>query len=461
MILTLEQFKNFIPKKPTYALFGYPIEHTMSPQLHSYLFDISCTDADYIAVEVMPNELEEALKIAKLKLKGINITIPHKKEIIKFLDDIDLDAKFLNSVNTIKFENKKAIGYNTDIIGFSKTLEKDEIKLKNTKVLIIGYGGVSSVIAYYCAKSKAKVYITGRSIEKAYKLKNEIKENIQYANITVCTRKQIPKDIQIVINGTSLGMYPHEEKIPLYFLPRKTNYVFDAIYNPPKTSTMKLARKNIRTRNGIYMLVVQAATAQTIWNETVFEQTTLESISRKVLARLSAKRLKDKHNKDNLVLCGFMGSGKTTIGKKLARLMGFKHIDVDIYLEEKEGKTISNIFSQYGENEFRRLETKYIKEICQMKNVVISLGGGAVIREENIYQIKSNGYLIYLDTPFHRIIKNLEYSSNRPLIDKKIDKISEIRKLYNNRKHIYHDVSDCSVRSSRLSELVEDLFKSI
>ena len=461
MVLTLDDFKKFEPVRPTYALFGWPLGHTMSPELHTQLFNAANMDADYLAIAVKPEELETAMTIAKQKLKGINLTIPHKKAVIDLLDAIDPSAMDLHSVNTVQFKDGQAIGYNTDIFGFASTLEKDGVELKNKKTLVIGYGGASTVMAYHCAKSKANLYITGRSLDKAYKLKNELKYSIPNARITVCTRKQIPKDIEIVINGTPLGMYPKEEKKPLYFLPRKTKYVFDAIYNPPKTSTMKLAKRDIKTRNGIYMLVMQAAAAQTIWNNTQFDASVFDSIARRVLGQMSVKRLKEKYNKNNLVLCGFMGSGKTTIGKKLAKLMGLKHIDADIYLEEKENRTITDIFNQDGEKAFRELETKYLKEICQIDGAVISLGGGAVLKPENVEIVKKTGFLIHLDTPFYRIVKNLESSSNRPLLDKRTDRVTEMRKLYNARKHIYRRVSDRSVRSPRLSELVEDLLQSI
>lgn len=461
MVLTLDDFKKFEPVRPTYALFGWPLGHTMSPELHTQLFNAVNMDADYLAIAVKPEELETAMTIAKQKLKGINLTIPHKKAVIDLLDAIDPSAMDLHSVNTVQFKDGQAIGYNTDIFGFASTLKKDGVELKNKKTLVIGYGGASTVMAYHCAKSKANLYITGRSLDKAYKLKNELKYSIPNARITVCTRKQIPKDIEIVINGTPLGMYPKEEKKPLYFLPRKTKYVFDAIYNPPKTSTMKLAKRDIKTRNGIYMLVMQAAAAQTIWNNTQFDASVFDSIARRVLGQMSVKRLKEKYNKNNLVLCGFMGSGKTTIGKKLAKLMGLKHIDADIYLEEKENRTITDIFNQDGEKAFRELETKYLKEICQIDGAVISLGGGAVLKPENVEIVKKTGFLIHLDTPFYRIVKNLESSSNRPLLDKRTDRVTEMRKLYNARKHIYRRVSDRSVRSPRLSELVEDLLQSI
>ena len=175
---------------------------------------------------------------------------------------------------------------------------------------------------------------------------------------------------------------------------------------------------------------------------------------------MAVKRLREKHGKKNLVLCGFMGSGKTTIGRKLARLTGLEFIDADIYLEAKEGKKISEIFAEKGEAYFRDRETAYIKELAQKDGIVLALGGGSVLRPENVSAVKETGLLILLDTPFYRIMKNLSYSTNRPLLDKP-DKQAETRRLYNARKALYHRVADIAVRSPRLSEVLEKVVKSV
>ncbi|MFQ9125903.1 MAG: shikimate kinase [Butyricicoccaceae bacterium] len=135
-----------------------------------------------------------------------------------------------------------------------------------------------------------------------------------------------------------------------------------------------------------------------------------------------------------------MGSGKTTIGRKLARVTGLDFVDADQYLEEKEGMKISDIFAQKGEAYFRDRETAYIRELSQRDGIVLSLGGGAVLRPENVAAVKETGLLIHLDTPFYRILKNLSYSNNRPLLNRP-DKQAETRRLYNARKAIYHRVS--------------------
>ena len=188
-----------------------------------------------------------------------------------------------------------------------------------------------------------------------------------------------------VLNSTPVGMYPKENAAPLHYLPHKTEYVFDAIYNPPVTWTMKLANpRKTKTRDGLFMLVMQAAHAQTIWTGVTFEPQACETILRRTYGKMAVKRLHEKHGKKNLVLCGFMGSGKTTIGRKLARLTGLEFIDADIYLEAKEGKKISEIFAEKGEAYFRNRETAYIKELAQKDGIVLALGGGSVLRPENV-----------------------------------------------------------------------------
>lgn len=461
MLLSMEEFRAFEPEKPTYALFGWPLGHTMSPELHAQLFEASGQDAAYIGVAVPPENLSEAFELAKRKLKGINCTIPHKKAVIDLLDEVDTAARDLHSVNTVAFRDGRAIGYNTDILGFAESLSRDGVKLRGKKVLLLGYGGAAAVMAYHCITQGAYLTITGRSMEKAAALQKQLCEAVPRAHVSVFSRRHIPRDIQIVLNSTPVGMFPKENTAPLHYLPHKTEYVFDAIYNPPVTVTMKLANpKKTRARDGLFMLVMQAAHAQTIWSGVQFTPQACETILRRTYGKMAVKRLHEKYGKRNIVLCGFMGSGKTTVGRKLARLTGLEFIDADQYLEEREGKKISDIFAEHGEAYFREHESDYIRELSQRDGIVLSLGGGAVLRQENVDAVKQTGLLIHLDTPFFRIVKNLSYSNTRPLLDKP-DKQAEIRRLYNARKGIYHRVSDISVRSPKISEVLEKLVKSI
>ena len=461
MLLSMEEFRAFQPKRTTYALFGWPLGHTMSPALHEQLFAASEQDADYIGVAVPPDDLAEAFDLAKAKLGGINCTIPHKKAVIELLDEVDAAARDLHSVNTVAFRDGKAIGYNTDILGFAASLERDGVTLRGKKVLLLGYGGAAAVMAYHCLTQGAHLTITGRSPEKAEALREQLAAALPGAHISVFSRRHIPRDIQIVLNSTPVGMFPKENSAPLHYLPRKTEYVFDAIYNPPVTATMKLAsRKKTRVRDGLFMLVMQAAHAETIWSGAQFTPQACESILRRTYGKMAVKRLHEKHHKRNIVLCGFMGSGKTTIGRKLARLTGLEFVDADQYLEAQEGRKISDIFAAEGEAYFRDRESAVLRELAARDGIVLSLGGGAVLRQENVDAVRETGLLIHLDTPFYRIVKNLSYSNNRPLLAGP-DKQAETRRLYNARKAIYHHAADVSVRSPKISEVLEKVVKSI
>ncbi len=459
MILTMEEFRRFQPEKPTFALFGHPIAHTMSPELHAKLFAESRKDCTYFAVDVPPEELGEAMEIARSKCGGLNLTIPHKKAVFDYLDAVDETARNLGSVNTVHFHDGKAIGYNTDILGFSGSLEYDRISVSGKIAVVCGYGGVSRVICYHLANAGAKVLITGRNLAKAKALRNELRGYLPQADIDIMPSSQLPRATAIVVNGTPLGMYPHEEACPLEKLPAGTEYVFDTIYNPPKTSTMKLAPHNIKTRNGLLMLVLQAAYAQTIWFGTQFENDSLTRILRRLSGDMAKKRLQDVYGKSNIVLCGFMGSGKTTIGRKLARALQYEFIDMDDYLEAREGKKISDIFAEIGESGFRDIETACAHEVAEKTGCVIALGGGAVLREENVEQYKKNGLLIHLNTPFYRIVQNLSRDTSRPLLQG--DKEKQTRLLYNQRKRIYLNCADRSVSGTRISEIMDAVFCAI
>ena len=182
------------------------------------------------------------------------------------------------------------------------------------------------------------------------------------------------------------------------------------------------------------MLVLQAAYAQTIWFGTQFDSADLTRILRLLSGDMAKKRLHDVYGKQNIVLCGFMGSGKTTIGRKLARALQYEFVDMDDYLEKREGKKISDIFAEVGESGFRDIETDCAREISDRTGCVIALGGGAVLRQTNVALYKKNGLLIHLNTPFYRIVQNLSRDTSRPLLQG--DKEKQTRLLFNKRKKI-------------------------
>ena len=162
----------------------------------------------------------------------------------------------------------------------------------------------------------------------------------------------------------------------------------------------------------------------------------------------------------NLIFVGLPGSGKSTVGRLCAKALNLPFVDADKFLEQREGRSVADIFASSGEGYFRDLESRVLAELCRREGIVLATGGGAVLRPENVAAVKETGLLIHLDTPFYRILKNLSYSNSRPLLNRP-DKQAETRRLYNARKAIYHRVSDTSVRSPKLSEVLDKVVKSV
>ncbi len=457
--MTLREFNEFEPKKNAYAvLTGKPGE-SMLPYAHAQLFELSDRDAEYYEIEVRPGKLKEAFSIAAKKLKGVNIESSLGKAAFELADKTSSAAKQLKAVNTVVFKNGRVSGYHTGISDFDASLKLDGVSLKDKKVLLLCGGGSAPEMAYLCARDEACLTITGRYLDKAAALQKLASNAFPGAVVSLCNNRHIPRDIQIVLDSTFIGASGNDA--PLLFLPRETDYVFDSVYNPPLTPTLKLAaHTSAKTRDGLFMLLMQAAHSQGIWLGTRFSDASLKTALRRSYGKLAVQRLHEKHKKENIVLCGFMGSGKTTIGRKLAKITGLKFYDSDQYLEQQEGKSVLDIFYEKGEEYFLNLETEYVRELSGKRGIVLSLGGGSVMRQENVKAVRETGLIIYLDTPFHRIVQNLSHSYTRPIIDRH-EGVQDTKKLYNSRKATYRRVSDCSVRSTRISEVLDNVLKTI
>ncbi len=457
--MTLREFSEFEPGKNAYAFLTGKPGGSMLPYAHAQLFELSDRDAEYYEIEVRPDRLQEAFSIAAKKLKGANLESTLGKAAFELVDKTSPEAKQLKAVNTVAFKKGRISGYHTGISDFEASLKLDGVSLKDKKVLLLCGGGSSPEITYLCARDGAILTVTGRYLDKAAALQKLATTAFPGASVSVSGTRHIPRDIQIVLDSTS-NVKPGNNA-PLLFLPRETDYVFDSVYNPPITPTLKLAAHTpAKTRDGLFMLVMHAAHSQKIWMGAKFSDAGLKTALRKSYGRLAVQRLHEEHKKENIVLCGFMGSGKTTIGRKLAKITGLEFYDSDQYLEQREGKSVLDIFYEKGEEYFLDLEAEYVRELSGKRGIVLSLGGGSVMRPENVKAVRETGLIIYLDTPFHRIVQNLSHSYTRPIIDRH-EGVQDTRKLYNSRKATYRRVSDCSVRSTRISEVLDNVLKTI
>mgnify|MGYP000863661329 CR=1 FL=1 len=259
-------------KTKLFCLIGHPISKSLSPNIHNEFYKINDLNSVYLAFDVQEKGIENIIHSFKImNIQGFNITIPHKVAIINYLDDISEEARLIGAVNTVKNENGKLIGYNTDGLGFIKSLKDRNINIKDKNILILGSGGAANAISTSLAIAGAsKLYINNRNKNNSKKLAEKIKKqfpmiDIEYGDLSL--NNVLKREIHMVVNCTSVGMYPNIEDTPILLDDFSNNLiVYDIIYKPNTTKFLKLAEeKGCITINGLSMLINQALYSQDIW----------------------------------------------------------------------------------------------------------------------------------------------------------------------------------------------------
>lgn len=409
-----------------YGLLGNPLKHSFSKEIHNKL-----SNYDYNLYEFDKNEVDDFLK--QKKFIGLNVTIPYKKFVFDYLDYIDDDAKNIGAVNTILNDKGKLYGYNTDIMGFDGVIEYNNIDIKNKNILIFGTGATSNTVKYVVEKKGAK------SIYRAYRESSKIIGDILYDDID-----SIASEINVVINTTPNGMYPHIDDSMLYDINKFKNLtaVVDIVYNPLRTKLLLGAEKlNVKAVSGLYMLIAQAVYANNIF---------YKKVPIDVIAKLYKEAIKEKLN---IVLIGMPSCGKTYTANYISKNYDYKFIDTDNLIEEKVGN-ISDFINKNGIDEFRKLESRVISEIALSNKCVISTGGGSILNNENVYNLKMNGKLFFLN----KSIENLKPTSDRPLSND----MDKLRKLFYERLPLYKNVADVEIDGNLdVEKRVESIFDNI
>ena len=415
-----------------YGLIGYPLKHSFSKEIHSLI-----SNYQYEINELKENELDFFMK--EKNFKGINVTIPYKQKVIPYLDEIDIDAKNINAVNTIININGKLIGYNTDILGVLATFSYFNINMENKNVLVLGTGATSNTVHYAVKKCKAK------NIYKAYRDNSKIKGDILYNDLS-----KIFDNINIIINTTSNGMYPHADDPLLVDLNNFKNLeaVMDVVYNPLRTRLLIESEKlGLKSVSGLYMLVAQAYFASELFmntdfdidNQNLIEQFKIIDNNQKNISINKCETVYNKclSSKINIVLSGMPTCGKTTLGKMISEKYGYEFIDTDELIEKKVNCKIVDYINKLGEENFRKVESEIIKEVSSKNHLVISSGGGAILRDENVINFKSNGKIFFIN----RSLELLKPSSDRPLTND----LESLTKKYNERLPIYKATCDYEI----------------
>jgi len=258
-------------QKKRFCVIGYPIKHSLSPLMHNAVFRKLGLDCEYGAFEVRPDELKEKLSgLRDEGFTGINVTIPHKVAVMKFMDELSEDATLAGAVNTVKFSGE-TVGYNTDGIGCMRALREAGVELKGKKVLMLGAGGASRAISAQLMKNKAEVWVSDKLAEKAVKLAEDLKKKVGGRIHTLSLEEEIllegMQDMDLVVNATPVGMHPNSDATPInpgMLRPELT--VMDIVYNPVKTKLLEEAeKKGCRTISGVGMFVHQGAESLRIW----------------------------------------------------------------------------------------------------------------------------------------------------------------------------------------------------
>lgn len=391
------------------GLLGGKLGHSYSPQIHSQLGDYS-----YELFEKKPEELEDFLKYGDFR--GLNVTIPYKKDVIPYLDELSPRAKRIGAVNTIvRREDGSLIGHNTDYFGFEMMVRASGLSIAGKKVLVLGSGGASMPVVAALTEQGANVIVISRSGENNY------------------NNLHLHRDASVIVNTTPVGMYPNVGNSPLDLeqFP-KLEGVLDIIFNPARTQLLLDAEeKGLVAMNGLLMLVAQAKESA--------EWFTGKAIPDDVISTIHASL---RRQMENIVLIGMPGSGKSTVGMILAEKLEEKFVDADTYLTQKAGRSIPDIFASDGEAGFRTLETETLAELGKQSGLVIATGGGCVTQERNYPLIHQNGTIFCLDRDLNKLT-----TDGRPL-----SQANKLQDMYRVRKPLYEAFADFRIDNNGNAE---------
>ena len=383
-----------------YGLLGRKLGHSYSPMIHGML------GYGYGLFEREPEKLEEMLK--NEDFEGINVTMPYKKDVLPYLDEIDPLALRLGAVNTIVKRNGRLKGYNSDYFGFLSLLRRTKIKVAGKKAVVLGSGGASATAKAVLEDQGARVVVVSRTGEN------------NYGNL------HLHADAALLVNTTPLGMYPNTGTAPVDVsrFPALEG-VLDVVYNPARTQLLlDCEKRGIPAWNGLWMLVAQAVQSSRWFQDRELPESLVADIHRKLRDQM-----------ENIALIGMAGCGKSTLGRQLARETGKKFVDADREIEALAGKTIPEIFAQDGEEEFRRLETEVLASLGKQSALVIATGGGCVTRPENYPLLHQNSRILWI-----RRDPNALPTAGRPLSQKTPPTV-----LYEQRRSMYAAFADAAV----------------
>lgn len=382
------------------GLLGRKLGHSYSPEIHSYLGAYS-----YSLFEKEPDDVADFLKNGSFS--AINVTMPYKKDVIPYLDELSPLAQRLGAVNTIVRRNGRLIGHNTDYFGFRSMIEKSGLNPEGKKCLVLGSGGVSKPAIAVLQEMGANVVVISH--------KENTPENLARHS-----------DTAIIVNATPVGMYPNAGQSPvdLALFPGLEG-VLDLIFNPARTELMLQAEKRgLVAMGGLWMLVAQAKEASEWFTDASIPDDKIAEIHQILRGKM-----------ENIVLIGMPGCGKSTVGKLLSEKLDKPFVDADAKIVEKAGMSIPQIFELSGEDGFRALETEVLEVLGKQSGLIIATGGGCVTREENYPLLHQNSRIFWLRRDTQKLPTN-----GRPL-----SQAGRLEDMFARRAPLYSRFADFTV----------------
>ncbi len=366
------------------GLIGAKLGHSYSPQIHALLGEYP-----YKLYELREEEVGPFLK-NNGEWTALNVTIPYKKTVLPFMDEVSDTVRRTGSVNTVvRRQDGTLFGDNTDVYGFVDTVKRSKIDVAGRKTLVLGSGGASVAVCESLRLLGAETIVISRSGENNY-------GNLdRHANA------------EIIVNTTPLGMFPNNgaAAVDVRDFPLIKG-VFDLIYNPAKTELLlECEAAGIPAFNGLHMLVAQAKRSSELFTGHAIPDGAIDRVRDAVAARMR-----------NIVLIGMPGSGKSTVAAEIGKLTGRTVVDTDAEILKKTGRTPADIIKNDGEETFRKVESEVLKEFGKQSGLVISAGGGVVTREENYKTLRQNSFIVRVKRPLALLpVKDRPLSQGRPL----------------------------------------------
>jgi len=407
------------------AVTGNPVLHSKSPQIFNTILS---TDDSGTYTRLAADNAEEALWLMQqIGLCGLNVTAPFKQTMLKCLKSVDRFAIQAGGVNCVTLQNGFFHGFNSDLAGVSESFVKAGINLKGRKVALIGAGGAARAALCALLQADAQVWIVNRTESKAKRLANEFGCN--FASLS---------DLPVLLKSTDILISTlaaeHNMIEPEWLNSDLT--VFDADYKQGILARQALA-KGCRVIQGEEWLLNQAIPA--------YREFTGRKPDEKVMraALLSAELL----NCSRIALTGFMGSGKSSVGKMLADRLGRQFYDTDQLIEQQSGESIPEIFKNQGETEFRRRESIVLEQLAGLENIVVATGGGIVVNPSNRNLLKRKFLPIWLYGTAAELFERVK-GSNRPLLDC-AEPQKRAEQLYEQRNFLYAQTAELIINTER------------